>query len=49
MASRPRHAVRVPETANASILGDAFPVQVNHCRTPGCANFGVPARTSPVK
>ncbi len=48
MASRPR-TVRVPETANASILGTPFPVQVNHCRTPGCANFGVPARTSPGK
>ena len=45
MASTPRRAVRVPETANASILGEPFPVQVNHCRTPGCANFGVPART----
>ena len=45
MASTPRRAVRVPETANASILGVPFPVQVNHCRTPGCANFGVPART----
>ena len=48
MASRPR-TVRVPETANASILGTPFPVQVNHCRTPGCANFGVPARTKPGK
>ena len=44
MASRPR-MLRVPETANAGILGEPFPVQVNHCRTPGCANFGVPART----
>jgi DNA-directed RNA polymerase subunit RPC12/RpoP len=44
MASRPR-TLRVPETANARILGEPFPVQVNHCRTPGCANFGVPART----
>ena len=49
MASTPRRAVRVPETANASILGEPFPVQVNHCRTPGCANFGVPARTKPGK
>ena len=49
MASRPRTLRRVPETANARILGTPFPVQVNHCRTPGCANFGVPARTSPVK
>ncbi len=44
MASRPR-TLRIPETANARILGEPFPVQVNHCRTPGCANFGVPART----
>ena len=26
-----------------------FPIQTNHCRTPGCANFGVPARTRPGK
>jgi transposase-like protein len=23
-------------------------IQVNHCRTPGCSNFGVPASTQPV-
>ena len=45
MASTPRRTLRVPETANARILGEPFPVQANHCRTPGCANFGVPART----
>ena len=45
MASTPRRTLRVPEMAHASILGAAFPVQVNHCRTPSCANFGVPART----
>ena len=45
MASTPRRVLRIPETANAGILGETFPVQVNHCRTPGCANFGVPART----
>ena len=44
MALTPR-TLRVPETANARILGDMFPIQTNHCRTPGCANFGVPART----
>ena len=44
MASTPR-TLRVPETANARILGEPFPIQTNHCRTPGCANFGVPART----
>ena len=48
MASTPR-TFRVPETANARILGDLFPIQTNHCRTPGCANFGVPARTRPGK
>ena len=44
MASRPR-TLRVPETANARILSEPFPIQTNHCRTPGCANFGVPARS----
>ena len=44
MASPPR-TLRVPKTADARILGDPFPIQTNHCRTPGCANFGVPART----
>ncbi len=48
MALTPR-TLRVPETANAGILGDMFPIQTNHCRTPGCANFGVPARTRPGK
>ena len=44
MALTPR-TLRVPETANARILGDLFPIQTNHCRTPGCVNFGMPART----
>ena len=44
MALTPR-TLRVPDIADARILGEPFPVQVNHCRTPGCANFGVPART----
>ena len=44
MASTPR-TLRVPEIANVRILGEPFPIQVNHCRTPGCANFGAPART----
>ena len=48
MALTPR-TLRVPETDNARILGDTFPIQTNHCRTPGCANFGVPARTRPGK
>ena len=45
MASTPRSTLRVPEIADAKILGEPFPVQVNHCRTPSCANFGAPART----
>ncbi len=48
MASTPR-TLRVPEIANVRILGDVFLIQTNHCRTPGCANFGVPARTRPGK
>ena len=48
MVSRPR-TLRVPDTANARILGDPFLIQTNHCRTPDCANFGVPARTAPGK
>ncbi len=48
MALTPR-TLRVPETANARILGEPFPIQTNHCRTPGCVNFGVPARTRPGK
>ena len=48
MASTPR-MLRVPDIADARILGEPFPIQTNHCRTPGCANFGVPARTRPGK
>ena len=48
MASSPR-TLRIPETANARILGEPFPVQVNRCRTSGRVNFGAPARTKPGK
>ena len=44
MASTPRK-LRVPDTASARLVGEPFPIQTNHCRTPGCANFGLPART----
>ena len=44
MALTPR-TLRVPRAASTRILGDMFPIQTNHCRTPGCVNFGVPART----
>ena len=48
MASTPRN-LRVPDTASAGIVEEPFPIQTNHCRTPDCANFGVPARTKPGK
>ena len=48
MASTPAR-FGFPEITDARILGDLFPIQTNHCRTPGCANFGVPARTRPGK
>ena len=44
MASTPRK-LRVPDTVSARLVGEPFPIQTNHCRTPGCANFGLPART----
>ena len=36
---------RVPLPAEAAVAGLAREIQVNHCRQPSCANFGVPART----
>lgn len=40
---------RVPEGAALDLFGDRETVQVNHCRQPSYANFGVPARTEPGK
>ncbi len=48
MAAAPR-TLRVPDMASACILGEPFPIQTNHCRTPDCVNFGAPARTRPGK
>ena len=45
MTQRPR----VPLPAQVDLAGVALNLQVNHCKTPGCANFGVPARTEPGK
>lgn len=45
MTQRPR----VPLPAQVDLAGVMLGVQVNHCKTPGCANFGVPARTEPGK
>lgn len=33
---------RVPEACELDLPGGAQPLQVNHCRQPDCANFGVP-------
>ena len=40
---------RVPESVDLALFGFRQTVQVNHCRRPSCANFGVPARTEPGK
>ena len=40
---------RVPEAHVLDLPGGRLAVQVNHCRRPDCANFGVPARTEPGK
>ena len=36
---------RVPLPAESDIAGVGRELQVNHCRQPSCANFGIPART----
>ena len=36
---------RAPLAAEIDLFGESEAVQVNHCRMPGCGNFGVPART----
>ena len=45
MSTRPRVPVDVPNP----LTGAADRIQVNHCRMPDCDNYGVPARTTPVK
>ena len=40
---------RVPEACELALPGGDQSLQVNHCRQPDCANFGVPARTEPGK
>ena len=48
MEAKPRRP-RVPEAHDLDLPGGRLTVQVNHCRRPDCANFGVPARTEPGK
>ena len=38
-------APRAPLAAEVDLFGQSEAIQVNHCRMPGCGNFGVPART----
>ena len=44
---KPRH--RVPPPATVTLPGSERTIQVNHCKMPSCANFGVPARWQPGK
>ena len=45
MSARPR----VPVDVSHPITDTAGRIQVNHCRMPDCDNYGVAARTTPVK
>ncbi len=38
---------RVPPPAVLDLFGEPLRIQVNHCRMPGCENFGLPARHEP--
>ena len=40
---------RVPPPAVIELPGEDREIQVNHCKMPGCDNFGVPARWEPSK
>ena len=40
---------RVPRPAFIELPGAQREIQVNHCKIPGCDNFGVPARWEPSK
>ena len=38
-----------PKTQRLRVPAAVADIQVNHCRMPGCVNFGIPAQTAPVK
>lgn len=40
---------RVPRHASADLVNQTKTIQVNHCRNPGCGNYGAPPRTMPGK
>ena len=49
MAYRRSKGVRVPLAEPNPMVESDTVIQVNHCRMPDCDNFGVPAKTTPVK
>ena len=40
---------RVPRHGIADLVNQPSTIQVNHCRNPGCENYGAPPRTMPGK
>ena len=40
---------RVPPPVEAQVVGVSRTLQVNHCRSPHCENYGLPAQVEPVK
>ena len=49
MAPRSTKRPRVPLAVQNPMAVSGTVIQVNHCRMPDCGNYGVPARTTPVK
>ena len=49
MTSRKPRPPRVPLAEVSPVPDSGATIQVNHCRMPDCDNYGVPARTTPVK
>ena len=45
----PKPAHRVPPIVEADIVGVRRAIQVNHCRSPQCENYGLPAMSEPVR
>ena len=45
----PKQRPRVPPPATFILPGSERTIQINHCKMPSCANFGVPARSQPGK
>ena len=45
----PKPAHRVPPIVEADIVGVRRAIQVNHCRSPQCESYGLPAMSEPVR